>query len=196
MNLPEDEYEDTYSLVRSRYIASKGFGLNGRKTPFGDWEFDEDIIKYLHSCVSVSEDFPKFFNPVTGKSFPLSRYYKNKSSIYGFDDAIRLYFESDSSHIDSVAEYDDKDYSQLIKIVSDYEKRLIKSLIVAIMIITPISLTSCSSPKTSVRVRNNANGTETSINVRNGEGSSTSVNISPSTSLDSLSFKFENNGSR
>lgn len=55
-------------------------------------------------------------------------------------------------------------------------------------------LISCASPKTSVRVRNNANGTETSINVRNGEGASTSVNLSPYTSLDSLSFKFENNG--
>lgn len=61
-----------------------------------------------------------------------------------------------------------------------------------ILIITLISLISCSSPKTSVRVRNNASGTETSISVRNGEGASTSVNISPSTSLDSLSFKFEN----
>ena len=65
------------------------------------------------------------------------------------------------------------------------------------MLITiSMNLISCSTPKTSVRVRNNATGTETSINVRNGEGSSTSVNISPSTSLDSLTFNFSRNDNR
>ena len=54
----------------------------------------------------------------------MSRYYKNKPSIFGFDDAVRFYFESDSEHLDSVAEYDDKSYSQLIKCVRDYEKRI------------------------------------------------------------------------
>lgn len=126
LNLPPDEYEDVYSLVRSRHITSKGFGLNGKKSPFGDLEIDPDIVKYLSSCVSKSHDFPKYFNPVTGKSFPLSRYYKTRPEIYSFDEAIRLYFESDSEHLDSVPEYDDKDYSQLIKSVSDYEKKISK----------------------------------------------------------------------
>lgn len=63
---------------------------------------------------------------------------------------------------------------------------------ISILILTAL-ISGCSSPKTSVRVRNNASGTETSISVRNGEGSSTSVNISPSTSLDSLSFNFSRN---
>lgn len=124
LNLPEDEYDDTYSLVRSRYIVSKGFGLNGQKSPFGDMYYDEDIIAYLHSCVKSSKDFPKFFNPVTGKSFPLSRYYKSKPEIFGYSDALDFYFNSDSEHLDSVAEYDDKDYSQLIKSVKDYEKKI------------------------------------------------------------------------
>lgn len=61
------------------------------------------------------------------------------------------------------------------------------------MITTLVSLISCSAPKSSVRVRNNANGTETSINVRNGEGATTSVNVSTPVSLDSLSFKFGRN---
>lgn len=56
-----------------------------------------------------------------------------------------------------------------------------------------MSLNSCSSPKSTVRVRNNAAGTETSINVRNGEGASTSVNVTTPVSLDSLSFKFGRN---
>lgn len=124
LNLPEDEYDDVYSLVRSRYIVSKGFGLNGRKTPFGDLEIDTDLLKYLKKCVSQSKDFPKFFNPVTGKSFPLSRYYKSKSEIFGIDDAVRFYFDNDSVHLDSVAEYDDKDYSQLLNSVRLYEKKI------------------------------------------------------------------------
>lgn len=51
----------------------------------------------------------------------------------------------------------------------------------------------CASPKTTVRIRNNADGTNTNINVRNGEGASTSVSVNTPVSLDSLSFKFENN---
>lgn len=54
-------------------------------------------------------------------------------------------------------------------------------------------LTSCASPKTSVRVRNNATGSETTINVKNGEGSSTSVSVSPSMTVDSVSFNFKKN---
>lgn len=61
-------------------------------------------------------------------------------------------------------------------------------VILTIMAIFLISC--CATPKTTVRVRNNANGTETNINVRNGEGASTSVNVTSPVSLDSLSFKF------
>lgn len=59
------------------------------------------------------------------------------------------------------------------------------------MIIILICLNSCSAPKTSVRVRNNATGSETTINVRNGEGSTTSVSVSPSMQIDSLKFNFK-----
>lgn len=124
LNLPADEYESTYSLVRSRYVSSKGFGLNAKKTPFGDLEFDTELVEFLRDCVKSSDEFAKFFNPFTGQSFPLSRYYKSKPDIYSFDDAVRFYFESDSEHLDNVAEYDDKHYSQLIKSVSDYEKKI------------------------------------------------------------------------
>lgn len=124
LNLSEDEYNDTYSLVRSRYIVSKGFGLNGSKSPFGDWYYDEDIVKYLKFCISKSQDFPKFFNPVTGKSFPLARYYKNTSSIFGIDEATRFYFESDLKTLDTIPEFDDKSHEQLLKSVSDYEKKI------------------------------------------------------------------------
>lgn len=52
---------------------------------------------------------------------------------------------------------------------------------------------SCSSPKATVRIRNNAEGTSTTINVRNGEGSSTSVSVNTPMSVDTLSFDFSKN---
>lgn len=63
----------------------------------------------------------------------------------------------------------------------------------AILTTILISLISCcATPKTTVRIRNNAEGTNTNISVRNGEGASTAVNVTSPVSLDSLSFKFGN----
>lgn len=126
LNLSEAEYDSVWSLVRSRFIVSKGFGINGFKSPFGDLVADPRIVSWLRKCIDFSDasDFPKFFNPVTGKSFPLSRYYKSKPEIFSAVDAYKFYFGSKSEHLDNVAEYDDKDYSQLLKSVSDYENRI------------------------------------------------------------------------
>lgn len=56
-------------------------------------------------------------------------------------------------------------------------------------------LTSCGSPKTTIRVTNKADGTQTDISVKQGDGGSTSVNVTPTISavVDSVSFKFINN---
>lgn len=56
-----------------------------------------------------------------------------------------------------------------------------------------VLLSSCGSPKTTIRVRNNADGTQTDISVTQGEGGSTSVNVVPSVnaSLDSVNFKIK-----
>lgn len=50
---------------------------------------------------------------------------------------------------------------------------------------------SCGSPKTTIRVTNKADGTDTRINVTQGDGGSTSVTVNPSinASLDSINFK-------
>lgn len=52
-------------------------------------------------------------------------------------------------------------------------------------------LLSCGSPKTTIKVRNNAEGTATDISVQQGEGGSTSVSVIPSVNvaIDSLKFK-------
>lgn len=51
-------------------------------------------------------------------------------------------------------------------------------------------LSSCGSPKTSIKVTNKADGTDTRIQVTQGDGGSTSVTVNPSVnaSLDSINF--------
>lgn len=81
MNLSEDEYERTWSIVRSRYFSSLHFGYDGQ----------DNVKKYIRDCVAKSrlyEDSPKFYNPYNGQSFPLSRYFMNIGDLYGVDDAL------------------------------------------------------------------------------------------------------------
>lgn len=54
-----------------------------------------------------------------------------------------------------------------------------------------ICLISCGSPRTSIKVKNNADGTQTDISVTQGEGGSTSVSVVPSVNvaIDSIKFK-------
>ena len=54
-----------------------------------------------------------------------------------------------------------------------------------------ICLISCGSPKTTIKVSNRADGTQTDISVVQGDGGSTSVSVVPSinASLDSINFK-------
>lgn len=52
-------------------------------------------------------------------------------------------------------------------------------------------LASCGSPKTTIKVTNKADGTDTRINVIQGDGGSTSVTVNPSlnASIDSVTFR-------
>lgn len=119
LNLPEDEYFSIWNIVRSRFVCSKHFGLN--LSPFGD--IDDKIYNHIRFGVKLSEldDFPKFFNPDSGNSFPLSKYYRSNGELYGLLDCLPRYFNSPSSDIDSPSQYDDKDYNGLLKSFSDYE---------------------------------------------------------------------------
>lgn len=80
LNLSEDEYEDIWKIVRPGMTASPGLGLA-----------DTD---YVRECIRHSKqtsEFPRFYNPVDGSNFPLSRYYSRKG-IYTMEDA--LFFNS------------------------------------------------------------------------------------------------------
>lgn len=120
LNLSDDEYNDIWSLVHSRVDTSLYFGLN----PDSDGNPDPKILDYLHECISRSSDFAKFFTLSDGKSFPLAKYYKSRGYIYSFDDAMRFKELSETCDTDNFVEYDAKSYSQLIKSVRDYEKKI------------------------------------------------------------------------
>lgn len=53
-----------------------------------------------------------------------------------------------------------------------------------------VMMSSCGSPKTTIRVSNKADGTDTRISVTQGDGGSTSVTVNPSinASIDSVTF--------
>lgn len=86
LNLSPDDYHKYWNLVKPRYIFSKYFGLSGVKVVNVDgsfkWQLNENSVKYVKDCLRISlregSSNPSFFNPVNGKSFPLSKYYRNK----------------------------------------------------------------------------------------------------------------------
>lgn len=107
LNYDDEEYRDTWKLVKSRSVSSKGFGLgdvkfsrNGLTPP------SEEVIEYIRECVEISKleksfDYPCFFNVNTGQSFPLAPYYRNKGVFYKYTDALHFYFNSRLDSIDS-----------------------------------------------------------------------------------------------
>ena len=69
--LPYLEYREIRSKVRCKHLVSKKFGYNYRGI--------KDYIRYcLDLSLQLKLSSPVFVNPLTGKHFPLSRYYKER----------------------------------------------------------------------------------------------------------------------
>lgn len=120
LNLSDVEYHDVWNLVKSRCICSKGFGL----CLDSEGNISDLVLTHLRKGIEVSEDFPKFFNPSTGQSFPLSKYYRSKGDIYKFSDALRFYMDADSDSVDSVPDFGvPEDVSVVANKVRDFEQK-------------------------------------------------------------------------
>lgn len=65
--------------------------------------------------------------------------------------------------------------------------------VLASALILLVSMTGCSSPRSLIRVKNNADGTHTSITQSTGDGGSVSVQVSPKleVSVDSTKLNFK-----
>lgn len=95
LNHSPEEYFATWSLVRPSWFASSGFGFapDPSSVKLRSYVPSPHVVSYIRDCVSRSRlNFasPKFFNPVDGKSFPLSRFYLRNQDCYSVDD--RLFF--------------------------------------------------------------------------------------------------------
>lgn len=128
LNLDEDEYENVWKIVRPRHFESEAFGLGqSLKSPDGNYIVHPKVLSYLRSCVQRSKtDFPspRFFSPITGKPFPLARYYQHFAEIYSMQDALDFYFFDKSGRVDNVVISKDVHVSQLVKKVDDFDSRL------------------------------------------------------------------------
>ena len=77
LNLPPEEYDDVYSMVKCRMTFSRGFGNF----------FSPKVRKHIREGIERYKDiFPYFVyvNPDSGQTFPLSRLYRKK--FVTFDD--------------------------------------------------------------------------------------------------------------
>lgn len=116
LNLPEDEFYKVWSLVRSRWSASLDFGLSK----------NEDVRKYLKECIKKTPrdaGYPFYINPVSGQTFPLSRFYRSKPDIFSIDDAVDFYFNFDPN-----VNYSDPNRDQQLKKWREFDEKTDKSL--------------------------------------------------------------------
>lgn len=89
LNLPEDEYNRVWRIVKPKWFSSPQFGLNGRYIEHNVYEPSEKVLEYLRKCIDDSKrlyDEPKFIDYLSGKSYPMSRYYMNRLDIMSVED--------------------------------------------------------------------------------------------------------------
>lgn len=118
LNLSEEEYRSVWKIVKSKCVVSKGFGL--ALSPFGDPA--DSVVNHLRRGIELNSnsEFPQFYNPSNGKSFPLSRFYRNK--FYTYQDALNVYFRSDSDSLDSPIVTEPKNLDQVIRDFAKFQK--------------------------------------------------------------------------
>lgn len=126
LNLSEEEYEDIWSVVKSRHFESEAFGLGQCvKDKDKHYVFHPKVLSHLVNGVSRSKNhspFPCFFSPVTGKSFPLSLYYRGFADVYSMQDALDFFYSDKNGRIDNVIIPDDKALNELLMQESSLEK--------------------------------------------------------------------------
>ncbi len=64
---------------------------------------------------------------------------------------------------------------------------------IALFILFAFVAVACGSPRTAIRIRNNADGTQTTIDIKQGDGGSTNVEVVPTVSLAVDTVRFATN---
>ena len=126
LNLDSDEYKDIWNKVKPRWFSSLNYGFatygfQAKKMSRSDrlkMLEDTDSFKFVRSNIVRSrfQFIPSFYNPETGLSFPLARYWKSFGNLYTEDDAI--YFHNNSPYFrEDNVNIDDRDIS--LKLLSE-----------------------------------------------------------------------------
>lgn len=122
LNLPDDEYENIWSMVRPRCLKSLAFGLApdvyGR-TWYPAWS----VTDYIKQCIARSPrdyGFPWYYSPDSGTHFPLAPYYKSKGYLFSASDALDFFYNKlNPDELPAL-----RSGSENIKIIDDYEKKI------------------------------------------------------------------------
>lgn len=105
LNLPDDEYEDIWKLVRTRHFESEGFGLGTsdfhKVSSHCVYHVPDKVLSHLRKGLELSkigngvdDPQPSFFSPVDGSSHPLAKYYKSKGEVFGMQDFLDFFYSS------------------------------------------------------------------------------------------------------
>lgn len=101
LNLTEAEYAEVWRVVRPKYFASVGFGLNARvQLRQKVFDVDQDIIDKLEKDIAFSRenlDYPAYVHPFTGKLGLISPYYLHRTDIYSEEDRFHFWIKSGKS---------------------------------------------------------------------------------------------------
>lgn len=135
LNIPDDEYEDIWKLVKCRHVESEGFGLgtseydsvNGHRF----YRVPDRVRDYLKQGIELSkrnpdEPIPSFFSPIDGSSRPLAKYYKSRSEVYSMQDFLDFFYASKKIGADNVVFQDDVD-NQTDQKIDKFDKNLMIS---------------------------------------------------------------------
>lgn len=134
LNLSEDEYNDVWKVVKPRWFSSLnfGFGVYGlqakgmSKSSRLDYLSGTNSFKLVRDSIErslSSQDSPKFYNPDTGNTFPLSRYWMSFGNLYTVDDAVAFHYKNPDWREDNVV-IDDRPLDSKLLSIESHNKRL------------------------------------------------------------------------
>lgn len=137
LNLPEDEYEDIWSLVRPRHFESEGLGLGQclydkqlvKLNHRIHYEVHPKVLEHLRSGIERSKSAsdvssPCFYSPVDGSQKPLARFYKEHSDIYKMSDFLDFFYSERNADPDNVIVHKDWSLNQRVSRIDDFEKKV------------------------------------------------------------------------
>lgn len=132
LNLPSEEYEDIWSLVRPRHFESEALGL-GCSEYVQDgmhrrYTVHPDVYAHLRRSIDASkrlpdEPIPSVIGRDDGKFRPLARYYKSRPEVFTLDDFFDFYYGSKKSRPDNVVIDERYEYSQDIKAMDEFDTK-------------------------------------------------------------------------